>query len=1121
MPPPSTLQDAIAAWLSATQAQPAAPAQPDFSTRTTPADGVVDMSNPASPKVDWLAMAVTGAEALRFQPPVAIASGQAQVGAQPTPWQNMGIRIGGGIAGGVAGSLMGPVGTAAGAALGTTLASNEIAQPREVQQGLRPGVDPLVGVAEGFSTMLPVKAVDRALPLLRQVPRVMGSAAGGSAAGSVGVQLAETGSVDPMRTLQETGLGTLMAGGVGLGVAGVPRVAQSPAVRRLMADEAGMVGPRQPQVLPQPPDAPAGGTLELDPAAAPLVQAEAPPAPLTPEPTGNWSRIAGEDVGVRGVLDDVDVPKDMTPRWFTSEAGKQANHERSFRFLDRHNVSDDLKQIAKDLFVNGEDAAFATQRRMGMTWDQLDAEASRYVPEIKLPKGSIVSPEEVAALRRSTFGLMDRAATLSEDVRTLKNLDAALQQQSPEAMAAQSDILARHGVRTTQALLVAEKRALEEAITAQRSLMGVRSEFGRGLNYLKSFQDARAMDDADFIAAALKGGANSDEVMAALRAQPNLESRYKFIRSLRKPQAQDYWRWYAMTAYLSGPVTQWRNIMGNASNFGVESVLVNPIAAGMDAVRNRGDRTITLSENQAAAAGMASGFMDGVGKALYYFRHGFSPDEASSLTELPPEVFGGKLLPNVVGRSMGAADQFFRTVGLHMELHRQAMLDGTKQGLKGDDLKAYVAQQIADPTITPEIHRRAQRYSAELTFQERNLDGPAAKIGGAASLLSKGADQATKSVADFAWNHGLHKLNTKYAKVGSATYGLLSFPPSVILAPFINTPLNILKRAVQYTPPAMAMAAKGGDRDAMRVAARGAVGTAAIGAVYGLYQQGLITGAAPTDPSERDLYYATKRPYSLRIGDQWVPYQALGPVGMVLGAATNYFKSAEENPRDALGKAGQVMASIGKTAIDASFLKGIYNILDAVGNYEQKGDTWAARTTMGLLPAAGAQRFVRDQIDPTLRDPDGWKEQLQASLPGASLSVKPRVDYAGQDIKRTPSVAPSPAKDDPVRAELLRLRTSEGEGYLRDPSGAATSLVGKMNRRLAARGLPAKEVPQALQTEYAHVYGRVSYDVFKALLEGAAYQQASDEDKATMIRRAKDRLTERIDAAFIQKFLGQ
>src|SRR5690606_5853952 len=125
---------------------------------------------------------------------------------------------------------------------------------------------------------------------------------------------------------------------------------------------------------------------------------------------------------------------------------------------------------------------------------------------------------------------------------------------------------------------------------------------------------------------------------------------------------------------------------------------------------------------------------------------------------------------------------------------------------------------------------------------------------------------------------------SKLGKLGSVAYGAMAFPPSVVVAPFISTPFNILKRAVEYSPAGAARVVQR-DRDAILGAARSAVGTAMMAGAYGLYTQGRITGAPPKDESLRDAFYAEgKRPYAVKIGEQWVPYQHLGQFGMLLGA---------------------------------------------------------------------------------------------------------------------------------------------------------------------------------------------------------------------------------------------
>jgi hypothetical protein len=284
-----------------------------------------------------------------------------------------------------------------------------------------------------------------------------------------------------------------------------------------------------------------------------------------------------------------------------------------------------------------------------------------------------------------------------------------------------------------------------------------------------------------------------------------------------------------------------------------------------------------------------------------------------------------------------------------------------------------------------------------------------------------------------------------------------------------------------------------------------------------------MTGAAPTDRAEADAFYATKRPYAVRVGDQWVSYQSLGPLGAVLGSVANYMQAAERTPTDALGRFGQLAAATGRMVVDSSFLKGMYNLLDAVANAERSGDKWAARTATGLLPAAGAMRFARDQVDGTLRNPQGMSEQVQASLPVLSENVTPRVDFVGQEIQR-PNAIVTESKDDPVRAELMRLRVSDpdgAEGYLRDPQSAATALVGKINSRLQKMGRPGVEVPREVQTRYAKKYGRVSKTVLSQILSTPDYRNADDEGKRQMIERAKDAITTQLDAAFIADFLGR
>jgi hypothetical protein len=153
---------------------------------------------------------------------------------------NLAARVGGGIAGGVIGSLAGPVGTFAGTATGAAM-GDEWAQSREVAQGVRESVNPLEMLAAGATAPIPGATLKRGAPLLRQVPRALAAGVSGAAASSAGMQLAESGTVDPWRTAMETGRGAVLGGVIGLGVQGGLRGAQSKAAQKLVRDETGAI----------------------------------------------------------------------------------------------------------------------------------------------------------------------------------------------------------------------------------------------------------------------------------------------------------------------------------------------------------------------------------------------------------------------------------------------------------------------------------------------------------------------------------------------------------------------------------------------------------------------------------------------------------------------------------------------------------------------------------------------------------------------------------------------------------------------------------------------------------------------------------------------------------------
>lgn len=1264
----------------------------------------------------------------------AMAGAQEQFDAQ-TPVLNTAIRMGLPAVTGAAGAFAGgPLGAAVGGAMGATVAEH-LAQNRETAQGTRVGANPAEIYMAGLTAMPPMANLTPTKALLPQLPKVAGSALGVGAAASTGMQLAETGTVDPSRLVRDTlvtgALGTGMAAGAGA----LAKGADSAAVANLMADETGAIGPDIRMALPQQPEAAPGGLVPtrvaMPDAQAATSEGRAKPLPPlrdsysremerdlsefgdtlyressledalgyylpgspsrrrqpetffanTPELAlgqGNntgvlfefdsrgikgipntwkagWDFQYGQgnvelvsryvpnedlvsrvkavtlrpaqvaqgvegrlsrrdrqmvlarleregftqretlqdgslrftrpaapsgraglepaplpqapdvptDVGVtrfkklpaseRGVLDRVPVPESMGPSGFT-EAEKRADRIRYETALRRNNPTPEAEALGVEIFDAG--AQYWKQRGMHTTWGQTIAEASRVIPDPKLPKGTILNAADMTALRASVAGLLARTADITTDLVEARGLNVAATNGDAAATEALSTILNRWNVKSVGELRLKQEQYHLEAQYGQKSLEASKSEVGRSLNMLKAHINARNMNDAEYLTKVIeRGGVGSEalEILASLKRSDGTydrEAQFKYLHSLTKPGAQEYWHWYARTAYLSSMATQWRNLAGNASNFGIEALAVRPVAAAMDSVVNPNNRSVTMPELR--AMGTTSGFLDGLHKASYFFKNGFTQDDVDALENLPPEVFDGKLFPNVIARTMGAVDQFFRTVGFHVELHRMAITEAHNKGLRGQAMLDYAKQIVDDPTITPDLVKKAEKYAAGLTFQDAQYNKYARKAVNVAHTVTKFPDELTKGFADFAWENGLNK----WGKAGAATYGLLSFPPSVIIAPFINTPFNIVKRAAQFTPFALpAMKGAEGNRDRVMMAARGAVGTAMMGAAVGLWMNGRITGKPPAyGTPEWETFYATKKPNSILIGGQWVPYSYLGPVGMVLAATVNYAEAVSKDPRNVLGWFGNLVGSVGSTLTDATFLRGMQHILMAIADdtpekrYAQK---FANSTVTGLLPLAGAQRDIRNLIDPVLRDPvtttdmkgvepQTWrdhlewsvapiKEQIMAATPGLSQKLEPRLNATGEEIQRPSSVLPESRQDDPVRQELLRLKSQESKGgYYRDPVEAGRSLLGKINTDIEAqnkrdgqnRPLLAS-VPRPLITEYAKQYGQRSEQLLTWLMNTDRYKAATDEQRRQGVDEVKRAVTRELDDAFKRRYFDR
>lgn len=347
-------------------------------------------------------------------------------------------------------------------------------------------------------------------------------------------------------------------------------------------------------------------------------------------------------------------------------------------------------------------------------------------------------------------------------------------------------------------------------------------------------------------------------------------------------------------------------------------------------------------------------------------------------------------------RLMGMTDEFFKQMAYRSKVYADAYDEAFKTGVA--DKTSFIAKKL------------------EMAFEN-----------------GKGIDE---NALDYArrqtWTQELDG-SSNLDRLGIALKSVPALRPFV---PFITTPTNLIKDIIEHTP--MVNSAfkyvreeynKGGE------AAAALEGKAAMGLALGftglsLASQGLITGAYPKDREERALWEAQGRlPFSIRIGDKWVPYNRLDPFGAFFGmAATVYDKGMREggdNLASPLTYAGTIMQYLSSK----TYLQGIMDLIEAVSNPENSSlGITASNLLGGLIPMSSALRFAARRLDGELKETRGdIGLRLMSNIPFLSANVPAKYNFiTGQ--KTEPSYLYSNAKDDYVLEKLMPYASSISGG---------------------------------------------------------------------------------------------
>lgn len=483
-----------------------------------------------------------------------------------------------------------------------------------------------------------------------------------------------------------------------------------------------------------------------------------------------------------------------------------------------------------------------------------------------------------------------------------------------------------------------------------------------------------------------------------------------------------------MNAILSGPKTHGVNVGSNA----IQAV-VQPTAKFIGGMPVIGTNNPEIREQAVAQLAslhreMADSWRMAV-KALKTGDNiidvGHGTDDRAVKHAISAEAIGKEGTPvgsfvNAIGtvlripsRFLLAEDEFFKQLNFRAEMAGRLTVEGRRAGLEGPAIRDFIEREM----------------------DTRVLDAMGNLRKNAAGNLDKDVASSLEAsrYATFTQDLAPGSASAKYSEWVS------SMPILRQLSPFVRTPANILKMGATMTPGARhlvsdykLMMASGDPELVAKATGMARMGDMVWISAITLASNGMITGGGPQDPAKRKLWFdAGHRPYSLKIGGEFISYQRLDPLSLPLSIMADYTEiTGTMEKKDAAIEeiVSTVGLAVGKTMLDRTYLQGwgeLFELMGSVDNPERAASI-ARRRGASFQPFSSLTRQIAAEVDPVLREQHTLLAAFKAQVPGLSATLPPRRSWlTGEEIKRPEfymnPLTVEPFDPNPVAQELVDL----------------------------------------------------------------------------------------------------
>ena len=541
-----------------------------------------------------------------------------------------------------------------------------------------------------------------------------------------------------------------------------------------------------------------------------------------------------------------------------------------------------------------------------------------------------------------------------------------------------------------QEALLVFRRAMAQHRAIQLEVAGMTAEAGRALQSFRIMASSAA-EQEKMIKEAIEasGGMDVNQNMAAKMAGiKDVGDVGSAVKNFHQATAMDMITEYWVNSLLSGLGTHAMNITSNLSVIGL-SVIERQVAGTFG-------KSVARGEAGAQILGIVEGAKEGLKLAGKALRTGESTDimqkqEVAMKKSITGEQLGlsGTLgqavnfMGNVIrtpGRALMASDEFFKAVAYRMELQARAYRTAVDEGLEGDEFVQRVNGILTNPPA--DIKMDAVNFGRYQTFTNALSETPF----GEPTKLQPG------------------KFFTKVRDHFPLGLG-------VIAAPFLRTPINVVKYAsargplAPFMPSVRADIQAGGARKELALA-RIATGSAMLSITGLMAIKGQITGQGPANYNERRIKEMTGwKPNSILVGDTYYSLERADPIAQILLMSANIYEvvGQAEDDNDGLDLLTAGAFTIAHSLSSKTFYNGLSELLSAYDSASRDPDNqqnavvkYVQRLGASTVPAIVAAEARRQ--DPTLRAANTLVEQFKRRLPGYSKDLPPRRNMFGEPI---------------------------------------------------------------------------------------------------------------------------